>query len=342
MADQGTRRADSEELRWLQASWLRRARSRTSVYSIVTAILCLFFAVLLFVELFENDISVFEVMFSTALLVAATVGAGAVLLFGMRVPKSLGLLLVVVHAAVSVYYIGFSDERQNAVANIQELPVMAMYLAWFYGGRLGRSVELVILASVATAMVLGPFGGPAVPGVVAPGLFGVANVFGLVVMSWMCLEIGLFVRHRVRVESHTDVLTGALNRRGLVHHLGEAMQRSQRTGNPLSIAVLDLDDFKAVNDGDGHEAGDTVLKTLVAQWAAMSRERDLVGRLGGDEFVMMLPDTPQAGAADMMRRMRALATHPWSWGVIEVEKGESIESALRRADAEMYRDKRDR
>nr|WP_239528538.1 GGDEF domain-containing protein [Microbacterium esteraromaticum] len=146
----------------------------------------------------------------------------------------------------------------------------------------------------------------------------------------------------MRRESRTDPLTGALNRRGLTYHLREEMRRSARSGRPLSIAVLDLDDFKAVNDIEGHQAGDAVLMTLVAQWTTMSRAGDLVARLGGDEFVMLLPDTPQAGAADMMRRMRGLAAHPWSWGVVEVQRDETLESALRRADAEMYRDKRGR
>ena len=339
MVEQGIR-TDAEALRWLDASWLRRARARTSVYSIVTAILCVFFGVLLLVELFEDDISLFEILLNAGLLLIALLGAAAVLLFGMRVPRWAGFVLVLAHAAVSIYYIGFSDERQNAVANIQELPVMAIYLAWFYGARIGRITELGILISVGVAMVLGPFGGQAVPGDAKAGLFGAANVFGLLVMSWICLEMGFFVRNRMRVESLTDPLTGALNRRGLAHHLNEEMRRAARTTRPLSIALLDLDDFKAVNDVDGHHAGDAVLKTLVSQWTAMSRASDLVARLGGDEFVMLLPDTPRAGAAEMMRRMRGAAVHPWSWGVVEVGRDESLESVLRRADVEMYRDKR--
>ncbi|MEV7619060.1 GGDEF domain-containing protein [Microbacterium sp. NPDC089321] len=341
MVDQGIR-AEAEELRWLNASWLRRARSRTSVYSIITAILCVFFGVLLLVELFEDDISLFEILLNAGLLLIALLGAAAVLILGMRVPRWAGFVLVLVHAAVSVYYIGFSNERQNAVANIQELPVMAIYLAWFYGGRIGRVTELGILITVGAAMVLGPFGGESVPGDPLAGLFGAANVFGLLVMSWICLEMGFFVRNRMRVESTTDPLTGALNRRGLTHHLNEEMRRSARSRRPLSVALLDLDGFKAVNDIEGHHAGDAVLMTLVSQWRAMSRAGDLVARIGGDEFVMLLPDTPQAGAADMMRRMRGLAAHPWSWGVVEVRRDETLESVLRRADAEMYRDKRGR
>ncbi|PKI91190.1 hypothetical protein CW368_07995 [Actinomycetales bacterium SN12] len=315
-------------------------RSRTSTYSLVTAIMCAFFAFLLLIELFEDDISFLERLLSAGLMVVGFAAAAAVLVFRLRIPRYGGLILVLLHAAVSVYYVGFSDERQNAVANIQELPVMAMYLASFNGARIGRWVETAILLSVGSAMVLGPFGGEAIPGVAAPGLFGPANVFGLVVMSWICLEIGFFVRHRVRVESQTDPLTGALNRRGLVYAMSEALRRSSRTRQPLSIALIDLDHFKAVNDGEGHQAGDAVLKTLVAQWTALSRVGDRVARLGGDEFVILLPETPQAGAAAMVERMRQLTPHPWSWGVAEVRSNETLDEALRRADAEMYRNKR--
>lgn len=340
MAEQGTRVDDTTDLRWLQTAWLRRVRGRTSTYSIVTAIMLLFFGLILLFELFETDITLFEILLSATLMVVAFAVAAMVLLVGIRLPRWAGLVLVALHAAVSVYYIGLSDERQNAVASIQELPVMAMYLAWFYGSRLGRATELGILAATGSAMLLGPFGGTAVPGKVAPGLFGMANVVGLIVMCWICLEIGIFVRQRVRLDAHTDVLTGALNRRGLVHYLSEALHAAARSGRPLSVAVLDLDDFKAVNDGDGHDAGDVVLKTLVAQWTSMSRQGDLVARLGGDEFVMLLPGTGREGAAAVLQRMRQQAVHPWSWGVVEARQGEALESVLRRADAEMYRHKR--
>lgn len=306
----------------------------------MTVVLCLFFVAVLLLELLENDISAFEVALSAVLALAGIGTAVAVLFGGVDLPRWFGLGFVVVHAAVSVYYVGFSDERQNAVASMQELTVMAVYLAWFYGPRIGRVVELVILAAVCTAMLLGPFGGDAVPGDATAGMFGITNVLGVALLTWLCLEIGFYVRHRMMRDVQTDPLTGALNRRGLIRHAAEEARRARRTGHPLCIAVLDLDDFKAVNDVDGHEAGDAVLKSLVAQWTALSRPSDGVARLGGDEFVMLLPRTTAKDAESMLRRMRVLASHPWSWGVTQMLPGEDIEVALRRADAEMYRDKR--
>lgn len=340
MVEQGIRAADARELSWLRLGWLQRARRRTSVQSLVTALLCLYFAMLETVELFEEGIVPGEATLAVALLLLCLLPVFLVMVMGVRLAKWTGLLLVVAHAVVSVYYLGFSDERQNAVAAIQELPVMAVYLAWFFGARIGRALELVIVTSVAVAIRFGPFGGPKIDGVLGTGLFGVPNIAGAVLLTWLCLEMGFFVRHRVRVEAHTDMLTGALNRRGFTAQLADAMRRAARSKRPLSIAVLDLDDFKAVNDEQGHEAGDAVLKSLAAQWMSLSRGGDMVGRLGGDEFVMMLPDTSAEDAAKMMARMRSMASHPWSWGVAEMQPGEPMEECVRRADAAMYRNKR--
>ncbi|MDT0156024.1 GGDEF domain-containing protein [Microbacterium sp. ARD32] len=340
MVDQGIRAADAQELRWLGLRWIQRAVRRTSVQSLVTAILCLYFAVLEVFELFQGGLSELEVVLVLVLLVVCTAPAVMVLLMGIRLPKWTGLVFVIGHAAVSVYYLGFSDERQNAVAAIQELPVVAVYLAWFFGARVGRALELVIVTAVAAAMRFGPFGGPEIEGVLGTGLFGPPNIAGAVLLTWLCLEIGFFVRHRVSIEAHTDPLTGALNRRGFALQLAEAARRAARSKRPLSIAVLDLDSFKAVNDQSGHEAGDAVLKSLVAQWMSLSRSGDLVGRLGGDEFAIILPDTSAENAGIMLSRMRSIASHPWSWGAAEVQPGESLDACVRRADAAMYRRKR--
>jgi len=306
----------------------------------MTVVLCLFFVVVLLLELLEDDITTFEVLLSAALAVGGIVTAVLVLFAGVRLPKWFGLGFVLMHAVVSVYYLGFSDERQNAVAAVQEMTVMAVYLAWFYGPRIGRVLELAILIAVGAAMLLGPFGGEAVEGDTRAGMFGITNVLGVALLTWLCLEIGFFVRHRMVREGATDPLTGALNRRGFVGRMAEELRRSRRSGEPLSVALLDLDDFKAVNDGSGHEAGDAVLKSLVAQWTSLSRHTDLVAQHDGDEFVMLLPRTSAADARKMLHRMRLLASHPWSWGVTEVLPDDTVESVLRRADAEMYRAKR--
>ncbi|MFZ1907658.1 MAG: diguanylate cyclase, partial [Burkholderiales bacterium] len=87
---------------------------------------------------------------------------------------------------------------------------------------------------------------------------------------------------------HYDELTGAFNRRALVARLGEELSRCARTHVPFSVALLDLDHFKAVNDGYGHAAGDRVLRAFADTVQAQMRKTDVFGRYGGEEFLMIL------------------------------------------------------
>ncbi|MFK4761686.1 diguanylate cyclase [Microbacterium sp. ZW T5_45] len=333
MVVQGIRASDAEDLRWLRIGWLRSIRERTSTFSVVTATLIAYFGVLGVFELFEDDITIFERGLSAATLVVCVGLFLLVALGGVELPRWMGFVLVSLHGAVSVYYLGFSDERQNAIAVFQELPIMAMYFAWFYGARLARSVMLAVIVAVLGAAVIGPFTGPG-------GLLGPANIFGAGIFTWMCLEAGIFMRHRMLLESHSDELTGALNRRGFEAKVGMEIRRALRHGRPLSVVLLDLDNFKDVNDEAGHAAGDYVLKSVTGQWMSMSRSSDIVGRLGGDEFAMLLPETDADDATTLMRRLRQYANHPWSWGVAQLRQGDTVESLLNRADLAMYDDKR--
>lgn len=332
MVVQGIRAADAEDLRWLRFRLLRTMLRRTSTYSVVTAALLLYFGVLGAFEVVEDDLTVFETVLSGLMLIVCLGIFSAVAFFGRELPSWGGLVLVGAHAAVSVYYLGFSDERQNAIAAFQELPIVAMYFSWFYDAKTARIGALAIVIAVNAAAVLGPF--------VAPGgMLGIVNIVSGLLFTWMCLEAGIFMRHRNRLEAHTDALTGALNRRGFTAKTQMEMRRAARHGRPLCLVVLDLDDFKQVNDGSGHAAGDDVLRSVSSQWMSLSRSADLVGRLGGDEFAMLLPETDLDGARELMQRLRGLASHPWSWGAAQLLPGDGFETLVHRADQAMYRDK---
>ena len=333
MVTQAIHVEDAEELRWLRAGWLKHVRERTSTYSVVTASLFLLFGVLGVIELFETDITLWEQVLSGGTALVCLGVFVLVALFGIELPHWAGMALVIAHALVSVYYLGFSDERQNAIAALQELPLMAMFFSWFYGARVARAGEFAILVVLGVTMALGPFAPE------AGSVLGPANIIGAALFTWMCLEAGLFVRHRIRLESHSDPLTGALNRRGFIKKAELEMRRATRHQRPLAIAVLDLDKFKSINDGGGHAAGDYVLRSLTAQWMSLSRQTDIVGRLGGDEFAMLLPETNEDEARVVMTRLREYASHSWSWGVTQVHPDETIEDALDRADRAMYAEK---
>jgi len=144
--------------------------------------------------------------------------------------------------------------------------------------------------------------------------------------------------------ARTDALTGVANFRWFEEEAQRAMYSSRRYGGPLSLAYLDLDGFKEVNDSLGHAAGDEVLKAFAATLRATLRPTDLVARLGGDEFVVLMPHT-DAGSAELAlaRVDPALAGAPeamgigFSAGVIQLDRAVgSIDDLLAKADEQMY------
>lgn len=162
------------------------------------------------------------------------------------------------------------------------------------------------------------------------------------------VAISLLRRDRDRVlesmaaMATTDPLTGLLNRRGLEAQASVVRAISQRSGRPTTVAMLDLDGLKRVNDTRGHRAGDRLITAVTAHWRSVMREGDLVARVGGDEFVVILPQTTDAAAAEMLDRMRADAPGPWSQGWTVWQPGESLDDAVGRADARMFAEKVER
>jgi diguanylate cyclase (GGDEF)-like protein len=101
-----------------------------------------------------------------------------------------------------------------------------------------------------------------------------------------------------------DPLTDLLNRRGFGEQFEHELERARRNGRPLSVAVLDIDQFKQINDRRGHGGGDEVLKQVAAAIDAAKRAVDIPARLGGDEFAILLPDTDANGASALTERVR--------------------------------------
>ncbi len=111
----------------------------------------------------------------------------------------------------------------------------------------------------------------------------------------------------------TDHLTGAANSRSFHEIAGREIERQKRFGRPLSIAYLDLDNFKAVNDTHGHETGGALLRGVAAVLKANTRATDVVARLGGDEFAVLFPETDEAAARAAAEKLRA-ALQEWMRG----------------------------
>jgi diguanylate cyclase (GGDEF)-like protein len=145
----------------------------------------------------------------------------------------------------------------------------------------------------------------------------------------------------LRAEARTDPLTGLGNRRRWQEQLVHELDRSQRTGTRTAVAVVDLDRFKAVNDTQGHAAGDEVLREVASHLSRVVRKVDMVARVGGEEFALLLPDVQLPDAVQIIERVRMGMPAGMTCSVgLSVWNGEETGDALwHRADAAMYRAK---
>ena len=157
---------------------------------------------------------------------------------------------------------------------------------------------------------------------------------------------------RLSDEVSTDQLTQIANRRGLMQSFDTERSRLERSGNTLSVGLLDIDNFKRLNDTLGHGVGDEALKALATVVSKTLRPTDQVARYGGEEFVVLLPDTPVEEAQQILTRLQRSLTGglfmheqkqvfvTFSAGVSAYRLGERIEDTLERADQALYEAKR--
>jgi diguanylate cyclase len=157
---------------------------------------------------------------------------------------------------------------------------------------------------------------------------------------------------RLSDEASTDALTQVANRRGLEQIFVEVSARAAEAGQPLAVGLIDIDNFKKLNDRLGHAAGDTALKALASEVSKRLRPEDHVARYGGEEFVVLLPGQPVGQAQQALTRLQrslsaSLFLHEgeevfitFSAGVTVWRPGETLEAAVERADGGLYEAKR--
>lgn len=146
-------------------------------------------------------------------------------------------------------------------------------------------------------------------------------------------------------QATTDALTGASNRRYFEEALAVQITQTRSYGDPLCLLIIDIDNFKTINDRFGHQMGDLVIIELARVLKAGLRKPDLLARWGGDEFVVMMPHTPAQDAFDMAEQLRvSIAVHVFpvvpqvtgSFGVAELQPEESAEDWFARVDRVLY------
>lgn len=149
--------------------------------------------------------------------------------------------------------------------------------------------------------------------------------------------VGLLIRE-LRLVSLEDTLTKLPNRRAWSQKLEEELERSRRNFSPLSIAMIDVDGMKKLNDTLGHAAGDSTLKLIGQKWLPLVRKGTLIARIGGDEFSLIAPDADEETAEVLLKRLQdAVPSVPFSFGIATWNGKESEDELLSRADQNMYK-----
>ena len=154
------------------------------------------------------------------------------------------------------------------------------------------------------------------------------------------------VHERESALARVDLLTQLPNRRAFYENAGAEIMRAQRYRHPLTVISLDLDNFKSVNDLDGHDAGDRVLRTVAETLQKNIRATDFAGRLGGDEFAILLPETGREAAGEIAAKLQQKLAHNmqkggWpvtgSFGVATfMAPPKSVDDLMKQADRLMY------
>lgn len=214
----------------------------------------------------------------------------------MNLTAFISALLIAAGAAIMLLAL------RPATRIIAELPEGAAKARW----NTLRALIVLFLIGYLGALALLP-GHAGIPHLIEGGVFLAGAVFVLMVTRLM-LSTTRDVRRitKLELENVTDPLLGIYNRRYMEQRLQEEVSRANRYMTPLSLCIIDIDDFKRVNDSFGHPVGDKVLRRLSDLLRERMRDVDLFARYGGEEFVVLLPNTGAEEAAVFADRMRQL------------------------------------
>jgi diguanylate cyclase (GGDEF)-like protein len=199
-------------------------------------------------------------------------------------------------------------------------------------------IVLTIAVLIAPALLVAQV----IEGEVRSGLsiaIGAATMFLLVVTRMaQLLRQAERTSWQIRELSRRDELTGLPNRRAWVDELPRVLEEARRDGLPVSIAMLDLDHFKAYNDRYGHPAGDRLLKSAAAAWHGVLRRSDMLARYGGEEFIVLLPGVDIGHAAATLERLKDVTPEgeTFSAGVAAWDGAETSDDLIARTDEALY------
>lgn len=254
---------------------------------------------------------------------------------------------VAASSAVLLFTAGLLDwfsQAEIASSLVYLLPISIA--AWGYG-RIGAAVVGAICASLWLAIDLATHAGEITAALEVVNTIVLTVAFQL--FGQLLATLKDLLEHERKL-ARTDPLTSVHNRRAFWSAAAREVARGRRQGTPFSLAYIDVDGFKSVNDSFGHHAGDELLRRIALALQKDLRELDMVARLGGDEFVLLLPGANEAAAGKVIQRLqKTLGKAAWrqsfdidfSIGVLTVlESPDSVEQLVARADELMYQVKR--
>jgi diguanylate cyclase (GGDEF)-like protein len=255
----------------------------------------------------------------------AVVGACLVWLAARRISVLGFELLAACGTLVSSTLVAHAATHGGMMIAAFSYPWIAIYSAHFFERRVVIAQGALITVAFGVALLLG--------GLPHAGIYWMI----VTVTIWsICIVLG-HLSESLRRQADTDTLTGLLNRNGFMAAAVREHAIAQRSGNRLTLAMLDLDGFKQINDLRGHTVGDRVLADLGKSWRERLRTGDILARHGGDEFVLLLPATTPEGAGTVLERLRDKDLPvTWSVGIGEWLPRESLGECIARADADLY------
>ncbi|PRI11508.1 GGDEF domain-containing protein [Leucobacter massiliensis] len=316
---------------------VERVAARQTPFSVVSAAISLQLALVIAVELVSGTAhdDPAPVIAWLGVFLVTTI---APLLAGGRFRLWMGLVLAGLIELWSTVLLVTSHHPPAEITALLALPFSALYLGWFFPRRIAFPFAALSVARVWATPLWNPGFGS---GLGEPeALLSYATLVAVFVFGG-----ARAVRSQALAQAATDALTGVLNRRGLRSAAERMLRRARRRRLPVTLAVIDFDDFKYVNDAGGHSSGDLALRESAQAWRRLvgmrgvsDRSGGLVARVGGDEFVVLL--LAERGEAEAkLRRARRDSPHAWSWGSVAVGDEEGLDAAIARADRELYRAK---
>jgi diguanylate cyclase (GGDEF)-like protein len=259
-----------------------------------------------------------------ALIACALVLAGALVRFSAHVRPWMLHVILAGRTVLLAVVVAAAVTEPAAMAAALLYVWGAIYAALFFSRRAARAHTGLMLVAYGAATLLGR----------APAGATVWMVTAATV--WVAASVLSDLSAPLREQARSDALTGLLNRTGFAQAAAREGAIAQRQGTTPTLAVIDLDDFKLVNDLGGHASGDRLLVDLARAWRSTLRPGDLLARYGGDEFVLLLPDTSEAQARATLQRLADAHPGRWTVGLVAWAPTEALEDAIARADAILY------